>query len=91
MNIKEKAHKYLMGKGCLSVSQKFTALRVEEMLVEFCNLQNKDIKNNINNDAEHALIHLNYLTKMMGESITVNSAISNINNILITCKETQTN
>lgn len=35
MNIKQKAHKYLIDKGCLSMTQTYTAFEVEKMLVEF--------------------------------------------------------
>lgn len=41
MDIKEKAHKYLIDKGCLSVGQTYTAFQVERMLTEFAQEQVK--------------------------------------------------
>ena len=37
MNIEEKAHEYLINKGCLSIGQTYTAYQVEKMLIDFVN------------------------------------------------------
>ena len=41
MDIKEQAHKYLVDKSCLSVTQTYTAFQVERMLTEFAQEQVK--------------------------------------------------
>ena len=33
--LKEKAHEYLIQKGCLSMAQRYTAFEIEFMLVDF--------------------------------------------------------
>jgi hypothetical protein len=41
MNLEKDAHKYLVDKGCLSMGQKYTAIEVQKMLVDFAEEQVK--------------------------------------------------
>ena len=41
MNLEKDAHKYLVDKGCLSMGQKYTAIEVKKMLVDFAEEQVK--------------------------------------------------
>jgi hypothetical protein len=41
MNLEKDAHKYLVDKGCLSMGQKYTAIEVKKMLVDFAEDQVK--------------------------------------------------
>jgi hypothetical protein len=41
MNLEKDAHKYLVDKGCLSMGQKYTAIEVQKMLVDFTEEQVK--------------------------------------------------
>jgi hypothetical protein len=41
MNLEKDAHKYLVDKGCLNMGQKYTAIEVKKMLVDFAEEQVK--------------------------------------------------
>lgn len=61
---KEKAHKYLTDKGCLSVSQTYTAFQVERMLVEFADQETESLKAEI----EYLLTENKMLKQALDES-----------------------
>lgn len=42
MDLRSKAHSYLIDKGCLSMGQQYTAFEVEKMLVEFTEKQKEN-------------------------------------------------